>query len=325
MKFCFIGSGMLARRVAGQLLKSGRHEIASVWSRNPKTAKEFAEKFGAKQCDSLEQAITSPEVEGVYIVTPHSAHYEHVKRALLLNKPVLCEKAFTINALQSEKLAELAKKQNTLLCEAMWTWFNPNIQKALEIVKNGELGKVKSISAKLCFSDKFRAIFEKRPRFYDLNYGAGSLLDVGVYPIAFSYLFLGMPESISCEMKMWHGFDEYDKMVMSYSGGAKCHLAASYRKIESETAVIEMEKGKVIVPFFHKARKVKVKSASSTKVYSSPGGYVHEFDQFEKDYRAGRTESSIISLSQTIDIMKLMDECRRQNDFVYPEQIEKVD
>lgn len=315
---------MLAARVAKQLLKSGRHSVVSVWARSPKKVAGFASRFGAKAYPTLEEAAGAEDAEAVYVVTPHSVHYEHTLRALKLGKPVLTEKAFTINASQAEELALASKKSGTFLSEAMWTWFNPNVRWAAELARSGKYGKVKSIRAKLCFSDKIRALFQKRPRFYDLHYGAGSLLDVGVYPIALAYLFLGKPDEIECEMKMWHGFDEYDRIILTYNGGTKCYLASSYRKIESETAVIEMENGKIVIPFFHKARSARVISGGVTEKVRLPGGYVHEFDRLESDVREGRTESSVIPLECTLDIMRIMDECRKQNGFVYPEEIEAI-
>lgn len=141
-RWCFIGTGKLGHQVAGQLLASGRHEIVSCYTRNMDNAKAFAEEFHCKAYGSAEEAILADGVEGVYVVTPHNAHFRYVKEALELGKPVLCEKAFTVTAEETDSLIALAREKKVYLAEAMWTWFSPAANQVKLWLMEDKLGKV---------------------------------------------------------------------------------------------------------------------------------------------------------------------------------------
>lgn len=140
--WCFIGTGKLANIVAKEILPSGRHRIAAVYTRNPQKCREFADQYGGVPYDSAKAAAGAPDVDGVYIVTPHTSHCEYAKLALSLGKPVLCEKPVTVTAPEAAELFALAEKNNVYLAEAMWTWFSPVAQKVKQWYDAGELGEL---------------------------------------------------------------------------------------------------------------------------------------------------------------------------------------
>ncbi len=134
--WCFIGAGTLANIVAKEVLPSGRHRIAAVYTRNAQKCRDFAGKYGGTTCDSAEAAICAPDVDGVYIVTPHTSHYQYAKLALSLGKPVLCEKPITVTTAEAAELFALAEEKCVYLAEAMWTWFSPIAQKVKQLLRN---------------------------------------------------------------------------------------------------------------------------------------------------------------------------------------------
>ena len=123
--WCFIGCGRLAHKVAQQITASGRHVVVSVWSRNSDACASFAAQYGARACASAREAMTAPGVDGVYVVTPHTSHFEYIRLALELGKPALGEKPFTVSAAETEALIRLAEEKGVYMAEAMWTWFAP--------------------------------------------------------------------------------------------------------------------------------------------------------------------------------------------------------
>jgi len=152
-RWCFIGAGSLAATVASQLNKSGRHEIVSCYTRNFEKGKEFTRKHGGTAYRTAEEAITAEGVEGVYIVTPHNAHFRYAGLSLELGKPVFCEKAFTVTADETKELISLAREKKLYLCEAMWTWFSPSAnmtkkwidENTAEITNNGNFDTYYSV------------------------------------------------------------------------------------------------------------------------------------------------------------------------------------
>ena len=141
-RWCFIGVGGLANRVAKQLLSSDRHEVVSCYRRNQKKNEEWAKKYHSKAYESAKDAILAPGVDAVYVVTPHSNHLEYAKLALSLGKPVLVEKSFTVSEKEAIELFKYAKEKNLYISEAMWTFYSPVGQKVIEWVRSGRLGKI---------------------------------------------------------------------------------------------------------------------------------------------------------------------------------------
>lgn len=313
--WCFIGTGRLAHQVGDEITKSGRHEIVSVYSRRIDSAREFAAKFGGAVFDGAENAITADGVDGVYVVTPHSTHYQYVKQALELGKPVLCEKAFTTDAAQAKELFEFAEKRGVYLAEAMWTWFSPVANKVREWLVNGEFGEIKEVVANYHMDSRGYA-----PRVTDPNRAGGALLDVGVYPIAYLYRLFGKPTDVRCVGTLENGIDLREDVTMTFPSGETYVASMSivdYKGLERFKII--GTRAEVSIRFFHSANKATLRrKGGKNEVFKGDGSMLNEFDRVAEEIRTGKTESSFVSRQATIDIMEIMDECRRQMGLVYP-------
>jgi predicted dehydrogenase len=168
-------------------------EVVAVGSRSPEGAKAFAERHGIPRAHgSWAELAADPEVDVVYVATPHSAHRAAAGLCLEAGKPVLCEKAFTINEREARELVELAQERGLFLMEAMWTYCNPLIRNLVALVADGVIGEVRQVSAHFGFPGDF----EPGHRMRDPRQGGGALLDLGVYPVAFAQLLLGEPDEV---------------------------------------------------------------------------------------------------------------------------------
>ena len=193
-RWCFIGTGALAKTVAKQLLGSARHEIVSCYTRSFEKGKAFAGTYGGTAYDTPEKAILADGVDGVYIVTTHNAHYRYAKKSIELGKPTFVEKPFTVTAEETEELIALAKENNVYLAEAMWTWFSytPNMVK--EWVDAEKIGKI--ISASFTYHIKTTG---RGDRHEDKRRAGGALLDITIYPITYAYRLWGIPKKIEAK------------------------------------------------------------------------------------------------------------------------------
>ncbi len=319
-RWCFIGTGGLACQVASQLNKSGRHEIVSCYTRSFEKGLAFAEKYGGKAYDTPEKAISAEGVEGVYIVTPHNAHYRYAKLSLELGKPVFCEKAFTVTAKETEALISLAREKNLYLCEAMWTWFSPSANMTKKWIDEGKIGKIRCAS----FSYHIRTVGYKG-RHTDPKRAGGALLDITIYPITYAYRLWGKPEKIESKAKLKDGIDLGEDIVFTYPDGLKVNITASindYRGLEKMS--IKGDKGEIKAPFYHAMNGVTCKTGLFRKdAFKGDGpkinSYLDEFDAVAEDIRSGKTESKMVPLKATKDVMEILDAVREQIGLTYNE------
>lgn len=313
--WCFIGAGTLANTVAKEILPSGRHRIAAVYTRRPQKCREFAGKYGAAAYDSAEGAISAPDVDGVYIVTPHTSHYEYAKLALSLGKPVLCEKPITVTAPAAAELFALAAERGVYLAEAMWTWFSPIAQKVIQWYDAGELGALYHAEARYHLDSRKYAA-----RCTDPELAGGALLDVGIYPITYLYRLFGKPTEVRCTGRLEGGIDLCEDVTMSFSNGLTCTASVSMCDFKGlEKIRLDGSKGRVRYYFFHNANRVKlVRKHGPSEVFKADGGYLNEFDVVAGEIRDGLTQSLLVPPSATTDVMEILDECRRQMKLVYP-------
>ena len=311
-KWCFIGTGSLANTVASQILKSGKHQVVTCYSRNKKTSDEFADKYGAKSFSSAEEAISSEDVDAVYVVTPHNSHHMYAKMALNLGKPVFCEKPFTVTFEDTEELISLAKEKNLYLCEAMWTWFSPTANEVKKWIDENKAGKITSAD----FRYHIRTV-QYKGRHTDPKRAGGALLDITIYPITYAYRLWGLPDKIESSATIKNGIDLNDSIVFTYKNGLKVNISASISDyLGLETMKIKGDKGTIKAPFFHAYNGVTFKSGFHKETFKGDGpkinSYIDEFNAVADDIRKGRKESSMVPLKATADVMKLLDNIREQ-------------
>ena len=313
--WCFIGTGTLANQVASQVVKSGRHEVVSCYTRRAESGEKFTSKHGGYYYAKARDAINADGVDAVYVVTTHDSHYEYAKLALECGKPVLVEKPFTMTAEEAKELVELARKKGLYIAEAMWTWYGPVANQIKEWVDSGEYGELKNVAISYCMNSKGYADRVTNPM-----KAGGALLDVGVYPVTYLYRLFGKPERITCKGKMKNGVDLADDICMDFGDGRTVSFRASVDDFRGfETLKLEGTEGSTKLLLWHAAGKATLKKKRGKDlVVKGSGNYLNEFDVVANEIRLGYPESRFVPLQCTVDVMELLDECRKQMGLVYP-------
>lgn len=318
--WCFIGTGTLANQVAQQLHSSGRHKVVSCYTRNYEKCKFFGEKFGAAAFENPEDAITAEGVDGVYVVTPHNAHFRFVKQALELGKPVLCEKAFTVTAAETDELIALAREKGVYLAEAMWTWFSPAAKRVKDWVTQGSIGKV----SRADFTYHMKSV-NYAPRVSDPRRAGGALLDVTIYPITYAYRLFGYPVKIESCGTLSNGIDLSEDITLTFPNGVTANISASIVDMKGfERMTIHGETGKITAPLYHALNIATLhRNLFKKQVFKGPGpfinSYLNEFDTVAQEIRSGLMESTMVPLQATSDVMHILDTIRAQIGLTYPD------
>lgn len=313
--WCFLGTGTLANNVAKEILPTGRHRIVTTYSRNPEKNRAFAAACGAVPCASVDEAVSDPAVDAVYVVTPHPSHFNLVKQALSLGKPVLCEKPLTITAAEAKELFDLAKEKGLYLAEAMWTWFAPTANRVKEWVDAGRFGTIKRVHLNYHMNGQNYA-----PRVTDPALAGGALLDIGVYPIHYLIRLFGMPAEVRCTGRLKGGIDWGEEIELLFADGLKARVSMSIDDWKGlERLRIQGSEASTSIWFFHMANAAKLKKGLRTlDRIQQYGGMRNEFDLVAEEIRQGRTESRFVPPSATLNTMRVVDECRTQMQLVYP-------
>ena len=314
-QWCFIGTGKLAGGVAEQLTATGRHQVRSVCSRRFEKAKEFAEKWGGEAYEDAASAISAEGVDGVYIVTPHSSHYEMAKLALSLGKPVLCEKPFTMRAEEARDLFRIAMEKKVYLVEGMWTWFAPVANQVSKWVDEGEIGEIKSVETHFLVN-----VLNYAPRLTDPNLAGGALLDSGVYPLTYLYRLFGKPTDVKCVGNLQGGIDLSEEIELTFENGLKTNLSVAINAEKYDNHIlIRGTKGEIYSEGINCSDKAELRRKDGeTEIFREPTTMINEFDKTAEEIRLGRIESVYVPAQATIDVMEIMDECRKQMNLVYP-------
>lgn len=314
-RWCIIGAGALAKSVAEEILASGRHEITSVYSRRMESSVDYVAKYGGKAFANVEEAISQDNVDGVYIVTPHTSHHEYSLLALNLDKPVLNEKPFTVNAKETKEILDLARAKNIYIAEAMWTWFAEGPHKVKSWIDAGELGDISK--AELIYTMNTT---DPDSRIVDPARAGGGLLDIGVYPITYLYRLFGYPTDIKAEGVVENGIDLSETIYLTFSNGLEAKITVAINDpAQREELLIEGNLGKIDLPGYHHTAHANLeRSDGSVEHFTGAAGYLNQFDIVADEIRRGLLESEKVPHQATYDVMKIMDECRRQIDLVYP-------
>jgi len=305
-----IGTGNIANSFAKDFPYSEGSRLIAVASRTLENANDFGEKFKVKNIyGSYAELFADPEVDVVYIATPHSLHFENALDALNIGKAVLCEKPITVNQMECEKLTRLAASTNTYLMEAMWMYFLPSILKMKEWIMEDKIGKVLKVNANFGFKVKFDA----ESRLFNPDLAGGALLDIGIYPIALAWLLTEqLPTKVSVNAKMAStGVDTDEQMIFEYEDGLVANLSASLLRDLHNDALIVGEKGTIKIPDFFRAKEC--------YLYDQQGvitdhfldnrksiGYNYEIDAVNKDLRSGKKQSVTMPLQFSSNLQKIM-------------------
>jgi predicted dehydrogenase len=235
-----LGCGKIARKFSNDLKLLPAARLYAAASRDFQRAEEFAAEMGfEKAFGSYEEMVNDPEVDVVYIATPHSHHREHAMLCLNHKKAVLCEKAFAINRQEAEEMVQCAQNNHTFLMEAFWTMFQPSFRKAMEILQKGELGELKHVRSDFAFNGPY----DPQKRLYNIALGGGSLLDIGIYPVFAALTSLGKPEEIKAIADFSiSGAEETIGMIFKYHDGKMASLVSSLASFSPRTNRILVRK-----------------------------------------------------------------------------------
>lgn len=316
----------IAGRFVPDLKQVKGAEVVAVASREAKRAAAFAKNHGiAKSYGSYLELVKNPDIDVVYISSVHTHHYAHAKLALEHGKGVLLEKPFTINYRQAAELVELARKNKLFLMEAMWTRCYPLLLEMAEVVKRGDIGDVTMVRASLGpigLPRGFRAL--------DPNLGGGALLECGVYPLNFAYHILGKPERFEAWAHFTpKGIDDAMSIILGYKDGVTATLATSILEGLwsglTSSAFISGTKGWIDVPtdVFAPNKFTLWRDdggeALTREVPAIGNGYSYEAEEATAAVAAGKTESKLVPLDDTLELMRLMDAIRAQVGLRYAE------
>jgi predicted dehydrogenase len=317
-----LGTGGIAQAFALDLAYLDGHSVAAVGSRNDESAKSFSEKFpGCTPYGSYDELVQA-DVDAIYVASPHPMHEEHAMLAMRAGKPVLCEKAFTINEGQAANLINFSHQKQIPLMEAMWTRFLPHIAQIKKIINAGTLGDIHTVIA-----DHGQYIpIERALRLWEPTLGGGALLDLGIYPLTLAHLVLGAPESITAKATLTdQKVDLQTSMILTYTSGAHAMLSCTMAVRSSVSAVIAGEKARIEIDgsfYAPTSFRVITRDGAVTeypKNYQG-GGLREEAQEFARVVRAGEIESPLMTHETTLELMRQMDEVRRQIGVKYPSE-----
>jgi dihydrodiol dehydrogenase / D-xylose 1-dehydrogenase (NADP) len=316
-----LGTGRIARSFAEALSHVDDARLVAVGSRNINTATEFAHEFNVENaCSSYQEVCENKDIDVVYIATPHSLHKENVLMCLHAKKSVLCEKPFTINASEAETIIQLARSKNLFLMEAMWTRYIPSIVKLRELLAENVIGDIQIMLAGGAFMPEFD------PDFYLFNkeLGGGVLLDAGVYLISMASMLFGKPLTIKALAGMSKsGVDEHDGYLLEHDSGALASMYVSLRGQSSPDVTLIGSKGKIYLhpPVFCPSKITLNLYDGDETVLELPfeaNGYQFQVMEVNRCIREGLTESELMPLDESLEIMRTMDEIRKQIKLKYP-------
>lgn len=323
-KFAILGAGSIAEKMAETVIHMPQIIPYAVGSRDSDRAKSFSERFGfQKYYGSYGEMVQDSEIDLIYVATPHSHHYKHSMMCLRHGKHVLCEKAFTVNALQAEKLTDYAMSKNLLIAEAIWTRYLPMSKTINEIIESGAIGKVNLISANLGY------LISNKERLVNPYLAGGALLDVGVYTLNFAAMILGdriIKSASTCSL-FETGVDSQGSMTLLFEGGEMAVLYFSAVAQTDRQGIVYGDKGTLVVENINNPETVHVYNLNREKVASYPApkqitGFEYEVDSVIKAIEQGRLECPEMPHSEIIRIMRLMDDFRNQCGVIYPPDIE---
>jgi len=324
-----VATGSIAATVTADLALLPDAVLQAVSSRRADKAAAFAEQFGfaTSYADTderlgYEALLADPDVEVVYVATPHAQHADVVRAALTAGTSVLCEKPVTINAREAQELVDLARERGLFLMEAVWTRFLPAYQRALQIAASGEIGTVHWVAAEVGFP----APQDPTARIWALADGGGALLDLAVYPLLWAWGTLGLPDAVSAVGALnSEGVDAQNALSLSYRSGAQAQLTTSLLARSPHSALIAGSDGWIRAQgpdAVYRPTRLAVQVGEGelrTEEFELVGsGYVHELREVTRCLQQGLTESPVMPLEHSLATMRLLDAVRAQLGVVYP-------
>ncbi len=318
-----LASGGIAQAFARDLSYFNHHIVAAVGSRSQESADSFAAEFpGCTAYSSYEALVADPTLDAIYVASPHPYHVSNTVLALNAGKPVLCEKPFTINAAEARQMKAAADANGVALMEAMWARFLPHMHKVREILASGILGDIWAVEA-----DHGQRLSDyANPRHWEPSLGGGALLDLGIYPISFAHMVLGVPDKITSSATFTDkGVDASSTVIFDYKSGAQAILTSNMMVSTPCRATICGTLGKIEIDrtFYNPTSMRVIMHDGTTTEYPKEykgHGLRDQALEFERVVRSGAKSSAILTPDESILIMESLDEVRKQIGLIYPSE-----
>lgn len=323
IRWGILAPGSIANKFATALQTIPDAEITAVGSRNLQRATAFAETFNIPhRHGTYTELAENPEVDVIYVATPHPFHKECAMLCLETGKAVLCEKPLTVDAEQADAMIACARKQQRFLMEAMWTRFLPAIVQVREWLADGAIGEPRLLTADKA-SRQPLSPETLAGRLFNPALGGGGLLDVGVYTIALAYTVFGAPAQITSLAHIGKTqVDEQASILLGYEAGEIANLFCAIRTETANEARIIGTEGAIHIPEFWQATSATLSRTGSAPVYTEfphkSNGYEYQALEVHECLRTGKLESDVMPLDESLSIMKTMDTIRAQWGLTYP-------
>ncbi len=320
LKIGIMGTGRIASVLSNTMLQMPQVVLLGAASRSLEKAEEFAARFSIERAyGSYEELVKDPDIQLIYIATPHSEHCSNAKLCLENGKHVLCEKAFAANYAQAKEMTDLAEEKNLMITEAMWVRYMPMAKTLIEVLNSGVIGEPMTLTANLCY------LVSDMPRLIKPELAGGALLDVGVYTLNFASIVFGdeITDIQSSVIKTDSGVDAQNSITLCYPGGKMAILNSSLRVLSDRMGVIYGTKGYLVVENVNNFESIRVYDANRELIEThimpdQISGYEYQIEASGEAIRNGWTECPQMPHKATLDVMKVMDELRRQWGIRYP-------
>ena len=320
-KWGILAPGKMAAKFARGIKLLENAELYAVGSRDIQRAERFGKEHGfIKYFGNYEELATDPDVEIIYIASPHSHHKEHTLLCLRNGKHVICEKAFAINTVEVEEMINEARQRKLFLMEALWPPFQPYYKKALEILESGILGEIVHLNGYFSFIPPYDPLDRK----FNPELGGSSLLDIGIYPVIDALTFIGVPDVVKASASFaGSGSEESISAIFRYNNNRMATIYSSYKTDVGIGCDILCEKGNMTVSRGRDMNQRVILKLHGREVqeytFSPPAmGYHWEAEEVMRCIDKGLTESSVVPLSFSIDLIKTLDRIRKTAGVVFP-------
>lgn len=313
MKIGILGAGSIAHSMAKTVSRMEGTELYAVASRSIGKAEDFARQYQIpKAYGSYQEMAEDPAVDLVYVATPHSHHYAHVKLCLEHGRNVLCEKAFMVNSSQAREVVRLAREKRLLLAEAIWTRYMPSRALIREAVDSGIIGEVTSLTANLGY------VVKHKERLIRSDLGGGALLDLGVYPVNFALMVFGEDyEEVSADAVLsGEGVDLQNSITLKWKDGKFAVLHSNMQALTDRRGVIYGDKGYIVVENINNCESVCAHDLERKLIrkYEIPEqitGYEYEVEACRRAIKAGEVECKEMPHADSVAVMALLDKVRK--------------
>ena len=320
LRMGILGLGKIVHKMARTVVQMDQIQLAAVGSRSYEKARKFAEEYGVKKAyGSYEGLVSDGDLDLIYIATPHSEHYQHIKLCLKYNKNILCEKAFTLNAHQAKEVLEEAEKKGVLLTEAIWTRYMPSRFLLNQVIESGIIGTPVSLTANLGY------VLTEVERVMQPTLGGGALLDVGIYTINFALMVFGENYDTIISKAQFNqaGADVSNSVTITWEDGSIAVLHSSALSQTDRRGMIYGDKGYLEVVNINNCEEIKIYNLQrqlikTVQIPQQITGYEYEVMACIEAILNKQTECPQMTHQSTLEVLEIMDEIRRQWRYYYP-------